>query len=589
MIKKLFNQKKKTASKQGSMLTLVMVILAMALILITSAIQITNATRARYIDRTLSSQARTTATSVAEFLVKAIQSQEITDKDLEDWSSGEGTSATVNAPIPGTNGAADTKTTVKFSQGSGYVYIDVSCTIGKLSDGHDATENVRVYLKKQPKDPKVSLFDHMMEVGKTLNFGGFNVGKGAPEGAKNTVFSHGDIALSSQAGNTLESDLIVTGRLTPGNGGSYKNVVLAGPDAGFSSSFSGNLNIKNIFFMSPKSYTKGTVVPVGGGTENGNIDLSPETATYYNVSINTNLRTPGASYNYGLATNDLYVGGDINQTNIDNLNKALAATPTDDMKANAEKMLNLAFSSLKEENQFPTLDKAQSMFYAGVDPAVLSAPPMYYNLAAGTTIQKITKPGVYYLPSKVNCKIEADLTKGPIIFIVQEDTVIDYKAGIMFTNGDPDPDKTGTWGRIIINEGCTLDIGGSTSANASDFSGIVSTNRTSGNTGSAPAGSKPTCFIYGYKGSKVTIDGSNKYLEAYIGLYGDDSTIKMSGKNFLAGRHSSTLYDSPNCNGTELPYCPGPNEKPTDGSKIVKKTQYEVIRFRYYYGDVPTT
>ena len=50
-------RKKGKSNKQGSMLTLVLVIVAMALIFITSAVMITNSTRVRYYDNVLSGQA----------------------------------------------------------------------------------------------------------------------------------------------------------------------------------------------------------------------------------------------------------------------------------------------------------------------------------------------------------------------------------------------------------------------------------------------------------------------------------------------------------------------------------------------------
>ena len=51
-------RKKGKNGKRGSMLTLVLVIVAMGLIFVTSAVMITNSTRTRYYDNVLTGQAR---------------------------------------------------------------------------------------------------------------------------------------------------------------------------------------------------------------------------------------------------------------------------------------------------------------------------------------------------------------------------------------------------------------------------------------------------------------------------------------------------------------------------------------------------
>ena len=79
MIKRLGKAKK---SKQGALLIFVVLILALAIIFISAAMMLTNATRSRLYESTMTTQARLTCTSAVEVFLEALETQEITDEQL---------------------------------------------------------------------------------------------------------------------------------------------------------------------------------------------------------------------------------------------------------------------------------------------------------------------------------------------------------------------------------------------------------------------------------------------------------------------------------------------------------------------------
>ncbi len=153
MIKRLGKAKKK---KQGAILIMVVVILALALIFISSAMLLTKATRSRLYESSLTSQARLTVTSAAEVFLEALETQEITDKQMDGFlsespSKSDGEMKMIIDGVPGMSEAEDncTKLNIYFPDKTSkpnVVYCDFSTTIG------DQTESVRVELSIQPPD-----------------------------------------------------------------------------------------------------------------------------------------------------------------------------------------------------------------------------------------------------------------------------------------------------------------------------------------------------------------------------------------------------------------------------------------------------
>ena len=153
MIKRLGKAKKK---KQGAILVIVVLILALAMIFISMAMLLTKATRNRLYENAMSSQARLTVTSAAEVFLEALQTQEITDKQMDGFLSESPTKADgemlmIIDGVPGMTKNADncTKLNIYYPDKTSkpnVVYCDFTTTIG------DQVENVRVELSIQPQD-----------------------------------------------------------------------------------------------------------------------------------------------------------------------------------------------------------------------------------------------------------------------------------------------------------------------------------------------------------------------------------------------------------------------------------------------------
>ena len=79
-------------SRRGGMLILVLMIFAVSLILISSAMTITLASRNRYYVDAERSQERLTLSCAAETVIDALMTQEITDDQLELMATTNGTS-----------------------------------------------------------------------------------------------------------------------------------------------------------------------------------------------------------------------------------------------------------------------------------------------------------------------------------------------------------------------------------------------------------------------------------------------------------------------------------------------------------------
>ena len=419
MVSKLLRKKGKN-NKRGSMLTLVLVIVAMSLIFITSAVMITNSTRTRYYDNVLSGQARLTVTAVAESFCSSINVQDIEDSQLETWCSSNATATVTNAGIPGANGATDTTTRVKFSKDSNYLYADFSTTIGTKSNGSSATENVRVYFKHKPVVTDTNLFDNLIEVGKETNFGGLNVGAGAPAGKKNTVFIHENGIIAETSGNTIFSDVICTGEVGFGNASQVKGILLyAGPDACVKS-MTGSIEPEYLCFVSPSGNAKGNTLATSCPTD---IDAKPKNVLFYNFNINGRFRNADTFYNGG----ENSLGSELDYNGFyDNKMKATYEASNDALSAVLSKAVTAANDALKDESKFPTTATAAAQFLSKV-PSTEAAQAqsvianggvggkaMTALDAAGDT-HGVYSCGNYTITNWKTC----DLSKGPYIIIVR--------------------------------------------------------------------------------------------------------------------------------------------------------------------------
>ena len=165
---------KKKESKQGAILVLVVLILALAMIFITAAMMLTQATRGRLYEEAMQSQARLTVTSASEVFLEALQTQEITDDQInklliaKPTDTGDKIRMVVDG-VPGMASQDDDPSNKNCTFLNIYypdttdktiVWADFSTTIG------EETENVRIVFKVEPQgDPTNSdRFTNQVEV-----------------------------------------------------------------------------------------------------------------------------------------------------------------------------------------------------------------------------------------------------------------------------------------------------------------------------------------------------------------------------------------------------------------------------------------
>ena len=261
---------KKSRGRSGSLLLLVVIILAVSVILITSALAMTLSGRTRYYASSLSSQANLTATSVAKTIGAAVVSGDIKVAELESLAAAGSAvsipvtssisatknsgSAANNSVAPGLAGAVGTSsTTATFSyypNNTAKTYIKVTITT-QLNVGasiNQASDTVSILLRKVIATPSGPFCNEITAgvAGSSVNdFPMMEIGGGAPStGASNYVVVHGDVNLAASGSNPFKSDMIATGRVLFGASTNLAgNMILAGDGASIVDNESGTVNI----------------------------------------------------------------------------------------------------------------------------------------------------------------------------------------------------------------------------------------------------------------------------------------------------------------------------------------------------------
>ena len=208
-------------NKKGVILVIVLLVLAVAMIFITSALMLTNATRNRTYDRAAESQARMTVTSLSEAFYRSVQMQEITDDDLWNYAGTKGSPNTLQITntsgdlIPGLSGASDNKSYIEIERAGtgssiGDVNVSFTTTIG------DKTEHVREYYKYAPKAVIPNFFRAQVDlIGKSNDVFNLDIGAGAPASADdNWVIVRGTDVKSSSGSTTMDSNFMFLGNTT---------------------------------------------------------------------------------------------------------------------------------------------------------------------------------------------------------------------------------------------------------------------------------------------------------------------------------------------------------------------------------------
>jgi len=332
MIKRLGKAKKR---KQGAILIFVVLILALAMIFIASAMMLTQSTRTRLYERTMSSQARLTVTSAAEIFLEALETQEITDDQLDSVIKTYHGSDKIRMEVPGVPGmssSADNCTVLDIyypDSSHKLVNCDFTTTIG------DETESVRIVLNSDESGPNYgNRFKNQIEVNANVLTETMRFYRGV---------GMWDPSMSKPTDNTI----LLRGSGTDSGGGGYfySDVVFA-PDQeshwGSSNHFMGNV----VFLKNAKFYSSHNDVKYSGDLYF--IGDSPDDAAF------------------------LYKGGDAaNQYNINNfsnskfvfLNRSVQRSSLDDRKDDGEHIEKV----VKGLNDSNTVVSSKSCYFVTYD------------------------------------------------------------------------------------------------------------------------------------------------------------------------------------------------------------------------------
>lgn len=254
-------------NKRGSMLVIVLMIFAVSLILVSSAMTITLSSRSRYYVDAERSQERLTLTCAAESVIDAIEMQEITDDQLNQLAQNptkplEITGATKTYVkdgaqkdngkniAPGLTGEEGSKTLMYVKPGSGKDLILEFSTEIDVTKKDGKAENLTVYLEYFDP-PKVNICANMVTLGDKNSVNTVNriwaTGNGYSGQEGSFMVFHGDVDVTNEAYS--RTPVVFTGKASSGGNGTYfkNDVILYGPDASLdaSKSYGNGMQIGN--------------------------------------------------------------------------------------------------------------------------------------------------------------------------------------------------------------------------------------------------------------------------------------------------------------------------------------------------------
>ncbi len=277
MIKRLV---KKKDSKQGAILVIVVLILALAMIFITAAMMLTQATRGRLYGNTMQSQARLTVTSASEVFLEALITQEITDDQIDKMLADSPSRHDDDADkikmivdgVPGMSTDPENCTYLDLyypdTDDKDIVYADFSTIIG------DQRENVRIVLSVNHSDPHPSgRFKNQIDIASSVSTSQlrFDYGEGMVNPAlgdvdDNTILLRGD-SYEQTSDAIFYSDIICAKGTSALGGGNYYKGNLVFLDGAY---FSGTSSVKE---MSGDFYFIGNTSSDQGIKHNGNDNI----------------------------------------------------------------------------------------------------------------------------------------------------------------------------------------------------------------------------------------------------------------------------------------------------------------------------
>ena len=255
MIKRLTKTKK---SKQGAILVIVVLILALAMIFIASAMMLTQATRTRLYENTVQSQARLTVTAASEAFIEALQTQEITDdqldalvaKSLSGPNQNKDKILMVVDGVPGMSKEKDNCTYLdvyaKSASKKDTVYCDFTTIIGT------EVENVSIELHADPKQPaKFDIFNNQIDIGADLTQYNLRFVQGVGMYPENVTPKNNNIVIRGSTFSTESGSVYFSNLLFVSTGNKDAFAYFGGNNV-----FNGDLIFKDNSYMSTYSSTE---------------------------------------------------------------------------------------------------------------------------------------------------------------------------------------------------------------------------------------------------------------------------------------------------------------------------------------------
>jgi len=595
-------KRSKLRGRSGGMLILVLIIMAVGVILITSAMSITIASRNRYYQDSITGQARLTATAAVKSIVAAVGTQEIRDAEIEALAANNATltmtsasstaknagAGTGNSIAPGIATAANSYTHVSFSYypnatAKTYIAVDVETGLTASGAATSDTEHVRAFLKYNPPTAgDVDAFGAMVTAGgdgASNVFRNFRVGQGATAAASsNYVILHGNFNVGD---GTIVSygDVIYTGRVSASAGTTYNgDIVFYGDTAGITS-LAGNGFIAqgSLMFIGVDPSLASVFRNTDGSKRNNTEGFSGGVKGYdgiyfYNTSFVSsqaeglypgnkdlwNIFVDGTSTfkeTLGYVHTGTYGGEDPNVSTNDKMIK-LSSSST--VTYNSTKTINV---DATQSAKFTGDIQAAAAKYMSADwtaaserkiPTTAQAIAMTGYSASNLTTAvaldaKLSINGIYTAPAyKINAsgapvitgELEFDLTYNDI-------TIYVYGTGTLTIGSSGNPglikftNGGAHWGKIILVQGVNLKLVEDYTSGVDN--GILSTPHTAPDQIATAASGKPYLYIMGLGGNKVDTYQFSR-IEAYIGMYGNPAVTATDSPGSILFHNGPYAY-----------------------------------------------
>lgn len=580
-------------SKSGGMLVLSLLLMAVGVILITSAMSVTISARQRFYVQAQSAQARLTATSTAKALAEAITlTQEIDDTTLEAWantksgtglssayvlepstaiSSDQGAEQSSGAPMAPGLIPSSTITKVYWTDSSkNKIALDVTTNVDASGGASPASERVVVTLKVKDVAPPIDAFHSPLLAGGDAGTGQISQIYVANNLTGKTDSSYvvlrGEWYLGSGDALQSKADVVFTGPVGSANGITFSNdinLIFYGDKAGVSATAGNGFRVPGYAMFLGLDPTKASVMKHEDGSryvdyyDQGWVPIHGVKGMYF---LNTYYKgyTQGmADYSDGLYVHTGSTFVDRTHYLVSGNRVDLGATETDSSFAD-NTWVNQSIEdnvNLKSVVDFYTgaefsvaanrvvKSTAEAVAMTGYSEAV-SKSGVDLTTRVGTD-QELSGPSYFVnvsSASSLSAHWTMDLAGGDItIYLVGSGEFSIGSTGLIeFTNGGS------SWGKIILAPGVHLNI----EKNVNTLHGIISTDREiddiKANLAAVATANtdymnyKPFLYLLGVGGNRVHLNMGG-VLEAYVGLYGNPDKVTSDTPGSFGFSHKS-LY-----------------------------------------------